>query len=63
MPEQGNPILSPDILNDTGGTDQQESAGTELPIRALATKFTKTQMIEQDGGLLGRGLTAQSEHR
>ena len=56
MPEQGNPILSPDILHDTGGTDQQGSAGTELPIRALATKFTKTQMIEQDGGLLIKGV-------
>ena len=56
MPEQGNPILSPDILNDTGGTDQQGSAGTELPIRALATKFSKTQMIEQDGGLLIKGV-------
>jgi hypothetical protein len=56
MPEQGNiPISSPDILNDTG-IPSREDASTELPIRALAIKFSKTQMQEQDGGLLIKGV-------
>ncbi len=56
MPEQGNnPISSPDILNDTG-TPAREDTNSELPIRALAIKFSKTQMQEQDGGLLIKGV-------
>jgi len=54
MPEiVANP--SPDTLHDTGGA-QQAASGTELHIRALATKFSKTQMVEQDGGLLIKGV-------
>lgn len=46
---------SPDTLHDTGGAEQA-AADTDLHIRALATKFSKTQMVEQDGGLMIKGV-------
>jgi hypothetical protein len=54
MPEQGNPILSPDTQHDAEGP--QDTSGSERHIRALAQKFSKSQMIEQDGGLLIKGV-------
>jgi len=55
MPEQGS-ISSPDIPNDT--SSPREDAGTILHIRALASSFTakKSKMVEQDGGLLIKGV-------
>jgi hypothetical protein len=54
MPEQGNPISSPqDTPLNTGGTTPQESAGSLQHIRALAMPFSKGPMItEPDGSLL-----------
>jgi len=53
MPEQGNPISSPDASHNTGGSDRQGNAGTLQHIRALAMPFSKGQMItEPDGSLL-----------
>jgi hypothetical protein len=54
MPEQGNPISSPqDTSPNTGGSTSQGSTGTVQHIRALAMPFTRGQMItETDGSLL-----------
>jgi hypothetical protein len=57
MPEQGNISLSsPDALHDADNSGQRESIGSDLHIRALASPFKKTQMVEHDGGLLIKGV-------
>lgn len=62
MPEVGNANSIPDVLHHTGGSDQRESAGTELRIRALAQPFKRTQLTQlEDGDLLIKGVPMLAE--
>lgn len=61
MPTSGS-NSSPDISHDTGGSDQRESTGTELHIRALATPFKRTSLQQlEDGDLLIKGVPMLAE--